>query len=301
MNGIKSKEKGLKSEEEIPGLSTVLKRLKNRMLVGNLSPASIISYSRAISKLSVFHKRIPDDLDLDEIMDFLVHLKEVDELKWRTIKLYVAGLRYYYQEIVEEIELSGQIPYPKEKPSLPQIMSREELSQLFSGCLNLKHKVLFRLLYSSGLRRMELLNLKISDIETKDGKRRIRVNKGKGGKDRYTVLSEKVLDELRIYFKSCRPKGYLFNGQKKGSQMSKGALRHALNTAVKRSQLNRSVTPHILRHCFASHSLEEGMNIKTLQYLLGHQSIQTTLIYLHISEVPLSKAFSPLDKWEQDV
>jgi integrase/recombinase XerD len=98
-------------------------------------------------------------------------------------------------------------------------MSREELSQLFSGCLNLKHKVLFRLLYSSGLRRMELLNLKISDIETKDSKRRIRANKGKDG---YTVLSEKVLEELRIYFKSCRPKGYLFNGQKKGSQMSKG-------------------------------------------------------------------------------
>jgi integrase/recombinase XerD len=197
---------------------------------------SIISYSRAVSKLSLFHKRIPDNLDLDEIMDFLVHLKEVDDLKWRTIKLYVAGLRYYYQEIVGEIELAAQIPYPKEKPSLPQIRSREELSQLFSGCLNLKHKVLFRLLYSSGLRRMELLNLKISDIETKDSKRRIRVNKGK---DRYTVLLEKVLKELRIYFKSCRPKEYLFNGQKKGSQMSKGALRHALDSAVKRSELKR--------------------------------------------------------------
>jgi integrase len=103
---------------------------------------------------------------------------------------------------------------------------------------------------------MELLNLKISDIETKDGKRRIRVHEGKGGKDRYTVLSEKVLEELRTYFKSYRPKEYLFNGQKKGSQMSKGALRHALDTAVKRSQLNRSVTPHILRHFFASHALE---------------------------------------------
>jgi site-specific recombinase XerD len=301
MTGKKSKEKALKSEEEIPGLSAVLKRLNNRMIVSNLQSTSIVSYSRAVSKLSVFHKRIPDHLELDEIMDFLVHLKEVEELKWRTIKLYVAGLRYYYQEIVGEIDLAAQIPYPKEKPSLPQIMSREELSQLFSGCLNFKHKVLFRLLYSSGLRRMELLNLKISDIETKDGKRRIRVNKGKGGKDRYTVLSEKVLEELRIYFKSCRPKVYLFNGQKKGSQMSKGALRHALDSAVKRSQLSGSVTPHILRHCFASHSLEEGMNIKTLQYLLGHSSIQTTLIYLHISEVPLSKAFSPLDKWEEDV
>ena len=173
MNGKKSKENELKSEEEISGLSSLLKRLKNRMIVSNLQATSIVSYSRAVRKLSVFHKRIPDDLELDEIMDFLVHLKEVDELKWRTIKLYVAGLRYYYQEVVGAIELAAQIPYPKEKPSLPQIMSREELSQLFSGCMNLKHKVLFRLLYSSGLRRMELLNLKISDIETKDEKRRI--------------------------------------------------------------------------------------------------------------------------------
>ena len=101
------------------------------------------------------------------------------------------------QNDVEEIELAAKIPYPKEKPSLPQIRSREELSQLFSGCQNVKHKVLFRLLYSSGLRRMELLNLKISDIETKDGKRRIRVNEGECEKDCYTaVLSENVLEEL---------------------------------------------------------------------------------------------------------
>lgn len=127
------------------------------------------------------------------------------------------------------------------------------------------------------------------------------MNQGKGGKDRYTVLSERVLEELRIYFKQCRPKDYLFNGQRKGSPMSRGALRHALDAAVKQSGLKRVVTPHLLRHCFASHALEEGMNIKTLQYLLGHQSIQTTLIYLHVSEIPLSKAFSPLDKWEDEL
>ena len=179
-------------------------------------------------------------------------------------------------------------------------MSREELKQLFSGCLNYKHKVMFRLLYSSGLRRMELLNLRVSDIDTKDGKMRIRVNSGKGSKDRYTVLSHRILKELRRYFIMCKPKDYLFNGQKKGSQMSKGALRHALDTAVKRSGLKRKVNPHLLRHCFASHALEEGLNIKTLQHLLGHKSIHTTLIYLHVSEIPLSKAFSPLDKWEKD-
>jgi integrase/recombinase XerD len=98
----------------------------------------------------------------------------------------------------------------------------------------------------------------------------------------------------------CKPKGYLFNGQRKGTSMSPGALRHALDSAVKRSGLNRTVTPHLLRHCFASHALEDGLNIKTLQHVLGHQAIQTTLIYLHVSEVPLLKAFSPLDNWKND-
>lgn len=173
MKGSKSKSKSSKVKVSIPGLSKELKRLKNRMTVGNLSKASIVSYTRSVSKLSNFHDLNPRDMELDQVLDFLVYLKEEEGLQWRTLKLYVAGLRYYYQEIVGSIDLAGKIPYPKEKPSLPQIISREELAQLFTGCLNLKHKVLFRLLYSSGLRRMELLNLKLSDIDTKDGKRRI--------------------------------------------------------------------------------------------------------------------------------
>ena len=274
-----------------------LKRLKNRMSIAHLSKATIVSYARGLKKLSNFSKSNPRHLEYDEIIDYLVYLKDDLGLQWRTIKLYVAGLRYYYSEIVEDTELSSRIPYPKEKPSLPQVMSRESLKQVFEGCQNYKHRVMFRLMYSAGLRRGELLNLKISDIDSKDGKMRIRVNNGKGGKDRYTVLSHNILKELRIYFTMCKPKEYLFNGQRKGSPMSNGALRHALDAAVKKSGLNRSVNPHLLRHCFASHALEVGMNIKTLQHLLGHQAIQTTLIYLHVSETPLLKAFSPLDNW----
>jgi site-specific recombinase XerD len=212
------------------------------MSIANLSKATIISYCRGLKKLYDFHKSNPRQLEYDEIIDFLIYLKDDLDLQWRTIKLYVAGLRYYYQEIVEDADLAARIPYPKEKPSLPQVMSREELKQLFAGCLNFKHRVIFRLLYSSGLRRSELLNLKITDIDTKDGQRRIRVNKGKGGKDRYTILSKTILEELRIYFKMCLPKVYLFNGQRKGSQMSCGGLRHALNAAVKRSGLNHERT-----------------------------------------------------------
>ncbi len=274
-----------------------LELLSKRMAVANRSSSSIRSYCRAIEKLWAMHECSPRLLEKDQLIDFLYHLQE-EGLQWRTIKLYVAGLRYYYQEVVGNVKLAQQIPYPKEKPSLPVILSREELQQVFEGSINYKHKVMFRLVYSAGLRRSELANLKLSDIETLDGKMRIRINNSKGGKDRYTVLSSTILEELRIYFKMSKPKTYLFNGRVKGEPMSLGGIRHALVQAVKRSGLNKKVNMHILRHCFASHALEDGLNIKTLQYLLGHQSIKTTLIYLHVSEVPLYKAFSPLDNWD---
>lgn len=192
---------------------------------------------------------------------------------------------------------SQKIPYPKEEQDLPVILSRQELVKLFNACDNTKHRMMLMLCYSSGLRRNELLNLKIDDIITNDGKFRIRINRSKGNKDRYTVLSERLLPELRQYFKVSRPRVYLFNGRKKGEPMSAGGIRHALKMAVKKSGIKKDMNLHILRHCFASHCLEDGMNIRTLQELLGHASILTTMIYLHVSDIPLLKAFSPLDKW----
>lgn len=296
LGNAKRRETAVKSNE-----FSILKELQvmsNRMEVHNLSKASNRSYCRALRKLHDFHLSNTRELEIDEIFDFLVHLKDELGLNWKTIKLYVAGLRYYYQHLVLDEELASQIPYPKEKPSLPQVLSREELKQLFNGCKNAKHRVMFRLMYSAGLRRNELCKLQLTDIETKDGKFRIRINKGKGDKDRYTVLSKVVIEELRTYFISYKPKKYLFNGRDKSVPMSHAGLRHALLTAIKKSEIKRHVNLHILRHCFASHALEDGINIKTLQHLLGHKSILTTMIYLHVSDVPLSKAFSPLDNWK---
>lgn len=277
----------------------VLAKFSKRLKVSNRSDQTIRNYIRCLKGLMNYHNALPDELDIDQIIDFLNDLHVEKECNWRTIKLYVAGLRWYYQHIANDEVMAMQIPYPKEKPSLPQILSREELTKLFDACLNTKHRVMLRLLYSSGLRRGELLNLKCEDIITKDGQCKIRINSGKGGKDRYTVLSRKVLPELRAYYLSCRPKHYLFNGRYKGHPMTSTGLRHALRSAVRRSGIKKEVNLHILRHCFATHCLEEGMNIKTLQYLLGHNSVKTTMVYLHVSEVPLVKAFSPLDKWEQ--
>lgn len=277
----------------------VLLRFERRLRVANRSEQTIRNYVRSICALMNFHNSLPAGLEIDQVIDFLNDLQVEKERNWRTIKIYVAGLRWYYQHIVNDIDLASHIPYPKEKPSLPQILSREELTLLFDSCLNFKHRVMFRLLYSSGLRRGEILKLTPQDIQTKDGKCRIRINCSKGSKDRYTVLSKNVLSELRQYYLSYHPKKYLFNGRLKGTAMTPTGLRHALTAAVQRAGIKKEVNLHILRHCFASHALEEGMNLKTLQYLLGHSTVQTTMVYLHISEVPLVKAFSPLDAWEQ--
>ena len=273
--------------------------LERRLRVSNRSEQTIRNYVRCVKALMDYHHQLPDELEIDQVIDFLNELQVEQERAWRTIKIYVAAFRWFYEHILQAKEFAGLIPYPREKPSLPQIISREELARLFNNCTNKKHRAMFRLLYSSGLRRNELLYLKIEDIITTDGKNRIRINKGKGGKDRYTVLSENVLLELRDYFKVYKPVTYLFNGREPGQRMSPAGLRHAMIEATKKAGISRNINLHILRHCFASHALEEGMNIKTLQYLMGHSSVHTTMVYLHVSEVPLEKAFSPLDKWER--
>jgi len=271
----------------------------NRMTVEGKAKATITAYVRAVDRLVRFHQYThPRDLDIDEVMDFLVDLTERSRVNWRTNKMYVAGLRYYWSEMLEDEEFASRIPYPKEEPSLPKILSREDLKKLFDACANEKHRVMFRLIYSSGLRRRDLINLRLTDLETKDGKCRIRINKGKGSKDRYTVLSKNVLNELRAYYKKYKPKEFLFNGRKKGMRFSEAAIRHALEGARKRSGITRKVTMHVLRHCFATHALEHGMSIKRLQILMGHSSLQTTLIYLQVSEVQVVDDFSPLDIWE---
>ena len=273
--------------------------LINRMKIEEKSEKTITSYVRSVERLVRFHDMVhPRDMDIDEVLDFLVHCKEERQINWRTNKMYVAGLRYYWTHLLENEEFASKIPYPKEHPSLPKILSREELSVLFGSCNNDKHRVMFRLIYSAGLRRSEVIHLKLHDIETQDGKMRLRINKGKGKKDRYTVLSKSVLEELRMYFKKYRPKVYLFNGRKKGQKISEAAIRHAMEDARKRSGITKEVTMHVLRHCFATHALEHGMYIKRLQELLGHSSLNTTLIYLQVSQTPHTPDFSPLDIWE---
>lgn len=287
-------------EISVKELGSLLEKMKKRLSVSNHSGQTIVNYLRSVEYLCKHTGKHPQDTEIDEIIDYLYQLQYHKFRAWRTIKIYVAGLRWYYSHILEQEKLAFQIPYPKEEQDLPVVLSRRELFKLFSNCENIKHKLMLTMLYASGLRRNELLNLRIENIETNDGKFRIRINRSKGNKDRYTVLSEKLLPELRAYYQAVKPKDYLFNGRTKGKPMTASGLAHALKMANKRSGVKR-INLHILRHCFASHALEDGMNLRTLQDILGHASIKTTMIYLHVSEVPLFKGFSPFDNWGEDL
>ncbi|MCD6111895.1 MAG: tyrosine-type recombinase/integrase [Bacteroidales bacterium] len=290
----------MKYENEITvkDLTALLEKMKKRLSVSNHSEQTIVNYLRAVEYLCKYTGKTPQETEIDEVTDYLYQLQYHKFRAWRTIKIYVAGLRWFYTNMLDDEEFAFKIPYPKEEKDLPVIISRNELYKLFSACDNPKHKIMLMMVYASGLRRNELLNLKIEDIDTNDGKYRIRINRSKGNRDRYTILSKALLPQLREYYQNYQPQVYLFNGSKKGKPMTASGLRHALKMSVKKAGI-KEINLHILRHCFASHALEDGMNIRTLQEILGHKSLKTTMIYLHVSEVPLLKGFSPFDNWEK--
>jgi site-specific recombinase XerD len=290
----------MKNENEITvkDLTVLLEKMKKRLSVSNHSEQTIVNYLRAVEYLCKYTGKTPLETEIDEVTDYLYQLQYHKFRAWRTIKIYVAGLRWFYTNMLDDEEFAFKIPYPKEEKDLPVVISRNELYKLFSSCDNPKHKIMLMMVYASGLRRNELLNLKIEDIDTNDGKYRIRINRSKGNQDRYTVLSKVLLPQLREYYQNYQPQVYLFNGSRKGKPMTASGLRHALKMAVKKAGIKK-INLHILRHCFASHALEDGMNIRTLQEILGHRSLKTTMIYLHVSEVPLLKGFSPFDNWEE--
>jgi len=184
------------------------------------------------------------------------------------------------------------IQRPKKEWNLPNVLSEKEVWQILSNTENLKHKAILSLIYSAGLRRSELINMKIEDIDSK--RMYVIIRQGKGRKDRYSILSEKILELLRRYFKDYRPKKWLFEGQF-GEQYSATSVHNILKAAVKKSGIRKKVTVHTLRHCFATHLLEHGVDLRYIQELLGHRSPKTTEIYTHITQRGLGKIKSPLD------
>jgi len=204
----------------------------------------------------------------------------------------INAIKFYYEVVLGMPNRFYEIERPRKESKLPTVISKEEVLSIIDNANNMKHRCIIKLLYGSGLRRSELLNLKLVDVDSK--RMLIRVKDSKGNKDRYTLLSKTTLEDLRIYFKEWKPKEYLFQGQKGGKYSAVSVLKIVKTAAIK-ARIKRTVTPHVLRHSFATHLLESGVDLRQIQVLLGHGSSKTTEIYTHVATNTFKNIINPLD------
>jgi integrase/recombinase XerD len=273
----------------------VLSRLREDILLRGLSKNTLESYTLNVRLFLTYCNRPVDELGAEDIRRFLQYLIHEKKSSPGTVNTYSAAIRFLFAVTLNRTLNYLQIPRQKKRKSLPEVLTREEISAIMAGCENIKHKAMLMVAYSSGLRVSEAAALKIQHIDSKT--MRVFVECGKGGKDRYTLLSEACLHVLREYWKAYRPQhpeGWLFLGTYGVTHITSAGIKHAFDQAVKRTNIAKDVSIHTLRHSFATHLLEDGVTLLQIKELLGHSSIQSTTIYLHLANIA-SGVKSPLD------
>jgi len=263
------------------------------MELRNFSPATQRGYLRAVAGLAEYYHRSPDRISTEEIQDYVVYLLSERKVAIGTCHGIITGLRFFYTVTLKQDGASVPIPQVKKVTRLPEILSPEQLERVFAAPRNLKHRVLLMTAYGGGLRVSELVHLKVTDIHS--DRMMIRVDQGKGKKDRYTLLSKRLLVELRTYWKIKRPPVWLFPGIHLHKPGCARMAQKAYAKAVAKAGITRKGGIHTLRHCFATHLLEAGEDIRTIQLLMGHSSILTTVRYLQVTSKTLQGTPSPLD------
>ncbi len=265
-----------------------LTKLELKRYSFNTAKSYISSFEKFINR---FHKTPINQLTEIEIRKYLkeLHDKGVSNAY---LHLVVNSIKFYYETVLDMPNRFYTIERPRIEKKLPKVLSVEEIKLLINNTNNIKHKCIISLLYSAGLRRSELINLKINNIDSK--RMLVFVAHAKGNKDRYTILSETTLTDLREYYKQWQPKYYLFEGIK-GKQYSSSSIGNIVNQAAKKSGITKKVTPHMLRHSFATHLLENNTDLRYIQALLGHNSSTTTEIYTQVAIKHVQQVISPLD------
>jgi len=274
-------------------MTPLRQKMINEMKLRGFSVRTQQSYVDAVAGLAKFFNQSPDRLNKEKLRSYLLHLMEERNLSWSSCNVAVSAFRFLYGKTLGDDSMRLAIPPRKKVNQLPEILSAEELEDLFAGAANPKHRMLLMTTYAGGLRVSEVVRLKIKDIHSE--RMLIRVDQGKGKKDRYTILSERLLKELRIYWTMYRPRLWLFPSKDPSKPMHIGTAQKIYYTAKKRAKIKRGRGIHTLRHCFATHMLEAGEDVRTIQMLMGHSSILTTMVYLQVTRKKLEKTKSPLD------
>jgi site-specific recombinase XerD len=261
--------------------------------VRNLSTNTIALYVHAAAKFAQFFHKSPDLLGPEEVRAYQLHLVQEKKVSWSAFNIAVCALRFLYSVTLGKDWAVEKIPYAKKPKRKPVILSLEEVCRFLEAFSNLKYRVLVMVAYATGLRHSEVLHLRVSDIDSK--RMMIRVELGKGNKDRYVPLSPTLLAWLRAYWKIARPASYLFPGRVPGMPLTRESVCQAIYRARRASGISKAVTMRMMRHSFATHLLESGTNIRIIQALLGHRSLNTTAIYTTVSNATIHATQSPLE------
>lgn len=268
-------------------------KMINDMKLRRFALSTQEAYVSAVAGLAKYYNQSPDLLDKEKIQAYLLHLMDERHFAWSTCNVVVSGLRFFYTQTLGIDSMRLGIPPMKTQAKLPEILSAEEIERLLKCAFNRKHRAVLMTTYAAGLRVSEVVNLRLADIDS--SRMTIRVCQGKGNKDRYTILSSRLLTELRTYYRESKPRFWLFHGTYNDRQMHIGTAQKMYYTAKERACITKEGGIHTLRHCFATHLLEAGVDLRTIQSLMGHTSIITTMGYLRATSKKLAATKSPLD------
>ena len=263
----------------------------------NYSDSTVRVYLATIRDFAKHFDRPPDRLGAEHIRRFQVYLLKEKKLAVASVKQRASALRFFFVKTLKRPYMLEHIPYPKQPRRLPTVLSEEEVARLIDAASNLLHRAMLMTLYSTGVRRAELCRLKVSDVDST--RMILHIREGKGGCDRDVPLSPTLLETLREYWRWMKPKTYLFPGTVKNWRsdvpITDKIPWHACREAAKRAGIEKRVTPHILRHSYATHLLEAGADLRTIQILLGHAKLEHTVLYLHLSQRHLRAVTNPLE------
>jgi integrase/recombinase XerD len=274
-------------------MTELRRRMDEDMIVRGMADRTRESYLWAVTGLATFYHRSPDQISDGEVQAYLLHLIRDRQRAWNTCHIVVHGLRFFYHTTLKRDRTTFSIPTPRQAGKLPAILSRDEVQRLIAHAARPKQRTMLMTTYAAGLRLSEVLHLQIRHIDS--ARMAIRVEQGKGGKDRDTLLPPRLLEALRAYWTVHRPTGWLFPGKDPSRPMDPSSLQKAYHTAKRRAGIRKSGGIHALRHAFATHLLEAGVDVHTIQRLMGHRSITTTMRYWHLTHASLTAQAARLD------
>lgn len=274
-------------------MTTLRQRMIEDLKLRNRSPRTIQSYVAHVAHFARHFGKSPELLGVEEIRQYQVYLVNQRRVAWGTFNQAVCALRFFYRHTLGRPEAIEHIPFPRQPKKLPVVLSPAEVQRLLAAVRDQQLRVLLMTTYAAGLRLSEVIHLQVSDIDSQ--RMVIRVRQGKGQKDRYVMLSPKLLAELRRYWQGQRPTHWLFPANNPQQPIKPWRVQRVCSKAAREAGLSKPVNVRCLRHCFATHLLEAGTNIRVIQTLLGHRSVTTTQIYTRVSTVTVRASVSPFD------